>query len=88
MTTPPPSASPDQRRRATIALHGGREAGDLPPDAPVATPLVQSVTFAQPYGTAEGLRYAGLGRSPNAEVVQRRIAMLDSLERAATLHAA
>jgi cystathionine beta-lyase/cystathionine gamma-synthase len=80
--TPPPDARPPERRRATVALHGGREAGDLQPDAPVATPLVQSVTFEQPYGTAEGVRYAGKGVSPNAELVQRRLAMLEGGEAA------
>jgi cystathionine beta-lyase/cystathionine gamma-synthase len=84
-TPPPPSAPPSQRRRATIALHGGREAGDLPPDAPVATPLVQSVTFEQPYGGEGGVRYAGKGMSPNAEVVQRRIAMLEGADAALVL---
>jgi cystathionine beta-lyase/cystathionine gamma-synthase len=40
------------------------------------------VTFEQPYGTAEGLRYAGMGNSPNAELVQRRIALLEGGEAA------
>ena len=43
-----PGEAPAARGRSTIALHGGREAGDLPRDTPVATPLVQSVTFEQP----------------------------------------
>jgi cystathionine beta-lyase/cystathionine gamma-synthase len=82
MTATPPTAHHAGHRRATLAVHGARLAGDLAPDAPVVAPLVQSVTFEQPYGTAEGLRYAGLGNSPNAELVQRRIALLEGGEAA------
>ncbi len=68
---------------STIAVHGGSEKGDA--DTPVVTPLYQSVNFVQEFGTAEGLRYPRYGNAPNAEVVQRRIAMLEGAEAALVL---
>ena len=68
---------------ATIAVHGGsphREAGD-----PVAQPLYQSVNFVQFPNTADGLRYTRYGNTPNEEVVQKRIAMLEGAEAALVL---
>lgn len=68
---------------STLAIHGGREpagAGD-----PVAPPLVQSVNFIQEIGTGENLRYTRYGNTPNAELVQRRIAMLEGGEAALVL---
>jgi Cystathionine beta-lyases/cystathionine gamma-synthases len=68
---------------ATIAVHGGsphREAGD-----PVAQPLYQSVNFVQFPNTADGLRYTRYGNTPNEEVVQRRVAMLEGAEAALVL---
>ena len=63
---------------STLALHGGAEPGG--PGSPVAQPIVQSVNFVQEIGTAEGLRYARYGNTPNAELVQRRIALLEGAE--------
>ena len=68
---------------STIAVHGGSDKGDA--DTPVVTPLYQSVNFVQEFGTAEGLRYPRYGNAPNAEVVQRRIAMLEGAEAALVL---
>ena len=81
----PPDATPDTRRAglSTLALHGGHdvfEAGD-----PVAQPLVQSVNFVQEFGTDEGVRYTRYGNTPNAELVQRRLAMLEGTEDALVL---
>src|SRR5690606_3243653 len=79
-------AMPDSARPAslsTLAIHGGRETGA--PGAPVVSPLVQSVNFLQEIGTGEGLRYTRYGNTPNAEVVQRRIAMLEGGESALVL---
>src|SRR5438270_450044 len=59
---------------STIAIHGGREHANH--GAPVVEPLVQSVSFAQDIGTAEGLRYPRYGNTPNAETVQRRLALV------------
>jgi cystathionine beta-lyase/cystathionine gamma-synthase len=68
---------------STVAVHGGSEKRDA--DAPVVTPLFQSVNFVQEIGTAEGLRYPRYGNTPNAEIVQRRIAMLEGAEAAIVL---
>ncbi len=68
---------------STVAVHGGNEKGDA--DAPVVTPLFQSVNFVQEIGTGEGLRYPRYGNMPNAEIVQRRIAMLEGAEAAIVL---
>ena len=63
---------------STLSLHGGRDQHDA--DAPVVQPIVQSVNFTQEIGTSEGLRYGRYGNNPNAEVVQRRIALLEGAE--------
>ena len=63
---------------STLALHGGSEPGDA--DSPVVQPIFQSVNYIQEHGTEEGLRYPRYGNTPNAEVVQRRLAMLEGAE--------
>ena len=63
---------------STIALHGG--AAHSAVDTPVSTPIYQSVNFVQEIGTEEGLRYPRYGNNPNAEVVQRRLALLEGSE--------
>jgi cystathionine beta-lyase/cystathionine gamma-synthase len=68
---------------STVAVHGGSEKGDA--DTPVVTPLYQSVNFIQEVGTAEGLRYPRYGNLPNAEIVARRVAMLEGAEAAIVL---
>jgi cystathionine beta-lyase/cystathionine gamma-synthase len=68
---------------STVAVHGGSEKGDT--DTPIVTPLYQSVNFIQEIGTAEGLRYPRYGNAPNAEIVARRIAMLEGTEAAIVL---
>jgi cystathionine beta-lyase len=68
---------------ATLTVHGGVEAHD--PDTPVVHPLYQSVNFIQEIGTAEGLRYPRYGNTPNAELVQRRVAALEGAEAAVLL---
>ncbi len=68
---------------STIAVHGGsphREAGE-----PVAQPLVQSVNFIQFPNTAEGLRYTRYGNTPNEEIVQKRVALMEGAEAALVL---
>jgi cystathionine beta-lyase/cystathionine gamma-synthase len=54
-------------------------------DTPVATSLHQSVNYVQEFGTGEGLRYTRYGNSPNAEILQRRLAMLEGAEAALVL---
>lgn len=68
---------------ATLAVHGGVERRDV--DAPVVHPLFQSVNFIQETGSADGLRYPRYGNSPNAELVQRRMAALEGTEAALLL---
>jgi cystathionine beta-lyase/cystathionine gamma-synthase len=68
---------------ATLTIHGG--SADLGNPDPVVTPLYQSVNYTQPFGTSEGLRYPREGNAPNAEVVQRRLALLEGSEAALVL---
>jgi cystathionine beta-lyase/cystathionine gamma-synthase len=63
---------------STVAVTGGATHSEA--DTPVVQPLVQSVNFIQEVGTADGLRYPRYGNAPNAEVIQRRLAMLDGAE--------
>jgi len=63
---------------STLAVTGGAPPGDA--DTPVVQPLVQSVNFVQEFGTPDGLRYPRYGNSPNAESVQRRLALLEGAE--------
>jgi cystathionine beta-lyase/cystathionine gamma-synthase len=79
----PDHPSPPRLGLATLAIHGAREA-HVPGDA-VVEPLVQSVNHRQALGTGEGLRYTRYGNTPNAERVQRRIALLEGAERALLL---
>ncbi|HYN82492.1 MAG TPA: aminotransferase class I/II-fold pyridoxal phosphate-dependent enzyme [Gemmatimonadaceae bacterium] len=69
--------------RSTIAVHGGRD--HRGPGSPVAQPLLQSVNYVQEFGTSEGLMYTRYGNTPNEEVVQKRIAMLEGAEAALVL---
>jgi cystathionine beta-lyase/cystathionine gamma-synthase len=51
----------------------------------VVEPIFQSVNFVQEFGTDSGLRYPRYGNNPNAETVQRRLAMLEGAEAALVL---
>ena len=73
----------DSTDLATRAVHAGTEARE--PDTAVVHPLFQSVNFIQEIGTGDGLRYPRYGNSPNAELVQRRIAALEGAEAAVLL---
>jgi cystathionine beta-lyase/cystathionine gamma-synthase len=76
--------SPSERLAlSTLAVHGGAAPHTV--DAPVSPPLVQSVNFVQEVGTEAGLRYTRYGNNPNAELVQRRLAMLEGAEAALAL---
>lgn len=74
---------PRPHGRSTVALHGGRE--PAPTDAPVVTPIYQTVNFVQDTGTGDGMRYPRYGNNPNAELVQRRLALLEGAEAALVL---
>ncbi|HEY8164767.1 MAG TPA: aminotransferase class I/II-fold pyridoxal phosphate-dependent enzyme [Gemmatimonadaceae bacterium] len=69
--------------RSTIAVHGGTDPRG--PGSPVTTPLVQSVNYVQEFGTSEGLLYTRYGNTPNEEVVQKRVALLEGAEAALVL---
>ena len=68
---------------STTAIHGGAPPPD--PGTGVSSPIVQSVNYAQEAGTSEGLLYTRYGNTPNAERVQRRLAMLEGSEAALVL---
>jgi len=86
---PPPRARRSgQTRRSpldvgTLAVHAGSPAHES--DTPVVHPLFQSVNFNQEIGTGDGLRYPRYGNSPNAEIVQERVAALEGAESAVLL---
>ncbi|MGZ9247761.1 MAG: trans-sulfuration enzyme family protein [Gemmatirosa sp.] len=90
---PAAPAAPSAPGLSTLALHGARAPGATSgapesPDetfGPVVSPLVQSVNFLQPQGTADGLRYTRYGNTPNAEIVQQRLALLERAEEALVL---
>jgi cystathionine beta-lyase/cystathionine gamma-synthase len=65
-------------RLSTLAVQGGVETGD--PDTPVVQPLVQSVSYLQAADGETAVRYPRYGNVPNAEVVQRRLAMLEGAD--------
>jgi cystathionine beta-lyase/cystathionine gamma-synthase len=68
---------------STRAVHAGQKARRA--EEPVVTPIVQSSNYAQEYGTSEPLLYTRYGNTPNAELVQRRIAALEGGEEALVL---
>jgi cystathionine beta-lyase/cystathionine gamma-synthase len=76
------AAGAKQLGRSTIAVHGG--AADRKAGSPVAQPLVQSVNYVQDFGTPD-LLYTRYGNTPNEEVVQKRVAMLEGAESALVL---
>lgn len=85
MPSRPSRATARPSSLATLVLHGGRVDAEATAGAPVVSPLVQSVTFEQEPGTAEGLRYPRYGNTPNADLVGRRIAALECAEAAIVL---
>jgi cystathionine beta-lyase/cystathionine gamma-synthase len=66
----------------TLAIHAGAES--RAPDTPVVAPLYQSANFIQEFGTTD-LRYPRYGNSPNAELIQTRVAALEGAEAACFL---
>ncbi len=68
---------------ATLAVRAGTDARET--DTPVVHPIYQGVNFVQEIGTGEGMRYPRYGNSPNAEIVQRKVAALEGTEAAVLL---
>jgi cystathionine beta-lyase/cystathionine gamma-synthase len=79
------SRKPKHVGYSTIAVHGGSEPRTT--GSPIALPLVQSVNYVQEFGPQGGvdLLYTRYGNTPNEEVVQKRIAMLEGAESALVL---
>ena len=63
---------------STNAVHGGSERA--PVGSPVVQPLVQSVNFVGEIGSTDLVLYPRYGNLPNAELVQRRLALLEGAE--------
>ena len=74
-----PKRARDQQL-GTLSVHGGDRSDNRDVDAPVVNPIYQSVNFIQEIASGEGLRYPRYGNSPNADVVQRRIAAIEHAE--------
>jgi cystathionine beta-lyase len=77
---------PEETRKpglSTTAIHGGASRPD--PGTGVSSPLVQSMNYAQEPGTSEGLLYTRYGNTPNAVLVQKRLAALEGAESALVL---
>ena len=74
------SRKPRPPGRSTIAVHGGSDYKGA--GAPVSSPLVQSVNYVQEFGPsgAGSLMYTRYGNTPNEEIVQKRIALLEGAE--------
>ncbi|MEK6612687.1 MAG: aminotransferase class I/II-fold pyridoxal phosphate-dependent enzyme [Gemmatimonadota bacterium] len=68
---------------ATLAIHGGE--GPHSPGDPVVPPLVQSVNYVQEPGGDDNLMYTRYGNTPNADRIQKRIALLEGAEAALML---
>ena len=64
----------------TLSVHGGELSAQRDVDSPIVQPLHQSVNYVQEISSGEGLRYPRYGNSPNAEVVQRRMAAIERAE--------
>ena len=79
------SKKPKQTGFSTIAVHGGADPRTT--GSPIALPLVQSVNYVQEFGPQGGvdLLYTRYGNTPNEEVVQKRIALLEGAESALVL---
>ena len=68
---------------STLAVHGTSPVRET--DAPIVSPLYQSVNYVQEVGTADGMRYPRYGNGPNAEIVQKRLAAIEGAEAALVL---
>jgi len=71
--------------QSTLAVHGG--ADHRGPGDPISQPLVQSVNYVQEFGAKGGeeIQYSRYGNTPNIELMQRRIALLEGSEEALVL---
>lgn len=72
------TSGPSGLRRASLVVHGGRAHGQ--PGDPVVAPITQSVNHVQEVGTTDGLLYTRYANTPNAALLQTRLALLDGAE--------
>jgi len=82
---PDPPLGPPRRAlsRASVVVHGGRGAGAV--GDPVVTPLSQSVTYRMAAGPDAEMQYTGSGNTPNLQLLQRRLALLEGTDSAMVL---
>jgi cystathionine beta-lyase/cystathionine gamma-synthase len=73
------------RQFGTLSVSGGADSSVRDADAPIVNPLFQSVNYIQEISSAEGLRYPRYGNTPNAEIVQKRVAALEGAEASVVL---
>jgi cystathionine beta-lyase/cystathionine gamma-synthase len=64
-------------------VHAGEPPHDA--DSPVVSPLFQSASYMSDAGETENVRYPRHGNTPNAELVQKRLAALEKAEAAVVL---
>ena len=76
------SRKPRPHALSTLVIHGGE--GPHAPGDPVVPPLVQSVNYVQEPGS-EDLMYTRYGNTPNADRIQKRLALLEGAEEALML---
>lgn len=72
-----------RRSIATTVVHSGAAHAGV--NQPVVTPIVQSANYAQEFGVSEPLLYTRYANTPNAQLVQRRIADLEGADDALVL---
>ncbi len=79
----PPSRRPRPQALSTLVVHAGEAPHET--DTPVVTPIHQSVNYVTEIGQSDEVRYPRYGNTPNAELVQKRLAALDKAEAAVVL---
>ena len=79
----PSSRRPRPHALPTLAVHAGEPPHDA--DAPVVSPLFQSASYMSDAGESDNVRYPRHGNTPNAELVQKRLAALEKAEAAVVL---
>ena len=74
----PSPRRPRQHALPTLAVHAGETPHEV--DSPVVTPLYQSASYVSDAGESDEGRYPRYGNTPNAELVQKRLAALEKAE--------
>ena len=71
-------AKPRHLKLPTVVVRGATTPAEV--NTPVVAPIVQSVNYVQEIGGGDTVMYPRYGNAPNAELVQRRLAMLEGAE--------